>query len=193
MKKIVSSAILMFAAAAEAFSAGGIVRLEMERLKFVSILAEPVSGRCEIVADESGNVRWRVFSPFESLLIVNARGAFRFEKVSGQWRRLESGFAEKTRRIAAEIASIAKGEVPDSYAVRRSERTVVLEPKNPAVARFVKSVRIELGERGNIPQSIEFEEPNGDKTVLKTLSATENPPNANAAFDESDFMGFEKK
>ena len=193
MKKILSAIIFAFVVAAEAFAAGGTVRIEMERLKFVSILAEPVAGRCEIVADEIGNVRWRVFSPFESLLIVNGRGAFRFEKISGQWRKLESGFAEKTRKVAAEIASVAKGEIPESYAVRRDGKTVVLVPKSSAVAKFVKSIRIELGERGNIPQSIEFEEPNGDKTILKTTDAAENPPNAQSAFDESDFLGFEKK
>lgn len=192
MKKILLP-ITLFVAAAEIFAAGGTVCIEMERQKFVSILAEPVVGKCEIVADESGNVRWRVFSPFESLLIVNGRGAFRFEKISGQWRKLESGFAEKVRKIAAEIAAVARGEIPESYAVRRNGKTVVLVPKSSATARFVKSIRIELDGRGNIPRSIEFEEPNGDKTVLKTTAAAENPPNAQAAFDESDFLGFEKK
>lgn len=166
------------------------ILLEIKQEKYVSILVEPVEGKCFIVADKSGNVRWQTESPYESLLISNGRGVFQFEKTTDGWRRLESSFGDRIKRVVDEVRRLAFGDFGDDYTAETSGNIVKLTPKSSALSKIIKEITVTSDEKSRTPKTIEFVEACGDRTLLRILKSKENPANWNSAFDEKDFLKF---
>ena len=184
--------LLLAAASVQALYADSFL-IEMEKIKSVSILTEPVRGKCALAADSEGRARWQIFSPYESITISNERGLFQFEKNAGEWKTIKNPFADKIKKVIGDIKNIVSGKFSNEYEVERSGNSATLLPKDPAARKFISKITVKFAGGSDIPESIEIEEAGGDKTVLKTLRAQKDPAGLSDAFDEKKFLKFPPK
>ena len=171
MRKLFTALILFFAVLKLLASQ---VHLELDTFKHIAIMDSAIKGKAYVFSDEKGNVRWQTALPFESVMISNERGVFQFEKQNGKWRKLDAKFGSTVKRVVDEIRRIVVGNFGDAYDIEKSVDSLVLIPKNSATKTFISKIVVLLRKDSQVPQSIEFIEVSGDKTIMNVVNFSEN-------------------
>lgn len=188
MKKFCISVFFIFVFIAN--SVGQSVAMKFETSKYIEIMESAIKGEAHFFSDEKGNVRWQTISPYESVMLLNSKGVFQFEKQNGNWRKLDSKFGKSVKRIVDEIRKIIVGDFGDSYEVKKIADSVELIPKNSSAKNFISKIKITLKQGTQIPTIIEFVEVSGDRTVMKVAKISQDAKLDESVFDETKIGDF---
>ncbi len=188
MKKFYLSLYFVFVFAANSF--GLTVAMKFETSKYIAIMESAIKGEVCFFSDENGNVRWQTISPYESVMLLNSKGVFQFEKQKGKWRKLDSKFGGTVKRIVDEIRKIIVGDFGDSYEVKKIADSVELIPKNSSAKNFISKIKITLKQSTQIPTIIEFVEVSGDRTVMKVVEISQDAKLDASIFDDTKIGDF---
>lgn len=184
----------LFFACAAAFADGGAYALLFETKKYVSFFDEPIEGKCLLASDASGKVRWQTLAPFVSAMIFDGADSAAFEFDNGKWKRVDMPSSRAVSEIMAGLKGVLSGEkVPDNlFSVsKKSGNEIVLTPKNPLMAKAIKSIKI-TGKPPK-PEIVTIFDASGDRTEMRIKKSSFGSADLTGAFDISNPGSFNCK
>ncbi len=155
----------------------GTLRASFHQIKHVALLREPLVSTGRLLYRRPGRVRWEVVEP-EVLRIdvdggrLRAGSPERMEAVdagaaSSLFRDL-GGLLTATDEFAGARFAIARGSAgPASF---------VLTPRDPATARLLEAVELEIDPEAGVPRRAVLREPGGDRTEIELRDVVRDQP-----------------
>lgn len=188
--------LLLFLACAAAFACGGSSVILFETKKYVSFFDAPIAGKSALASDSEGRVRWQTLEPYVSAMIFDGSEAAAFEFEGGKWRRADMPASRAVAEVMAGLkGAISGGGVPEKVfgVSKTSGDSYALVPKDPAIARAVKSITVKFSAGSREPELVTVHDPSGDRTEMRVVKRAAGDFDISAAFDVSDPSAFDPK
>lgn len=191
--------LLLFAACiacAPACARGGSSVILFETKKYVSFFDAPVAGKSALASDSEGRVRWQTLEPYVSAMIFDGSEAAAFEFEGGKWRRAGMPASRAVAEVMAGLkGAVSGGEISEKFfsVSKTSGDSYTLVPKNPAIARAVKSITVKFAAGSREPELVAIFDPSGDRTEMRVAKRADGDFDISAAFDASDPSAFDPK
>lgn len=188
--------LLLFLACAAAFARGGSSVILFETKKYVSFFDAPIAGKSVLASDSEGRVRWQTLEPYVSAMIFDGSEAAAFEFEGGKWRRADMPASRSVAEVMAGLkGAISGGGVPEKVfgVSKTSGDSYALVPKDPAIARAVKSITVKFSAGSREPELVTVHDPSGDRTEMRVVKRAAGDFDISAAFDVSDPSAFDPK
>jgi len=152
------------------------ISAEFVQAKHLPILARPLVSRGVLYFRKPDSLRWEYRQPVRSIMLMH-KGALRRYRQSGEGLKEESGAGLQAMQfVMAEITDWFKGRFDNSrmFTARlEAGRKIVLRPKDPAFAKVIQKIELQLANQpGVIDFVIIYESPNSftrltfEKTTL---------------------------
>lgn len=149
---------------------------EFEQAKHLPILARPLVSRGVFYFRKPDSLRWEYREPVRSILLLN-KAKLRVYRQSGEGLKEESGAGLQTMQfVMAEITDWFKGRFDNSRIFKArlaAGGKIVLQPKDPAFAKVIQKIELQLaGQPGVIESVVIYESPDSftrltfEKTTL---------------------------
>ena len=150
-----------------------VLRGAFEQRKTIKGFRQPLVSSGEFVVARQRGVLWRTTQPFPSTLVVTPDRVVARQADGSVARRLSAGEEPAVRAIsetlfgvmAADLGALSRRfEVADGELKGRDAWRIVLQPRDPALARWVQRVELE-GDR--LLQVVRLQESGGDATIIR--------------------------
>jgi outer membrane lipoprotein-sorting protein len=147
-------------------------RFSQER--HLSLFQEPLRSEGYFCFRKPGRIRWETTQPYQSILVSDGKAVAQFERVNGQWKRLDLGLADAMQKVVAQIAAVMEGRYTGKqkdYAVSATNDTegvlVTLTPQHPAMRKMMRAIEIHLARDFSGTRRIVLREVDGDFTDIR--------------------------
>lgn len=139
--------------------------------KYLKILAKPMESHGRFVFRAPDSIRWEYMDPIKSVMIMNSGDLGRYSFHKGRWEKDASASVEALRVVVDEIQSWLTGSFKDSKAFSarldtHQKRTVIMEPKQKAMAEIIQRIVLTLGQRPGSIKRVEIIEGPDARTVM---------------------------
>lgn len=150
-----------------------VLRGAFEQRKTIRGFRQPLVSSGEFVVARQRGVLWRTTHPFPSTLVVTPDRVVARQADGSVARRLSAGEEPAVRAIsetlfgvmAADLGTLSRRfEVADGELKGRDGWRIVLQPRDPALARWVQRVELE-GDR--LLHVVRLQESGGDATIIR--------------------------
>ena len=150
-----------------------VLRGAFEQRKTVKGFRQPLVSSGEFVVARQRGVLWRTTQPFASTLVVTPDRVIARQGDGSVARRLSASEEPAVRAIsetlfgvmAADLAALSRRfEVTDGELKGRDGWRIVLQPRDPGLARWVQRVELE-GDR--LLHVVRLQESGGDATIIR--------------------------
>ena len=141
------------------------VRARFRQVKEIALLREPLVSTGRFEFERSRGVRWEVESP-EAMVIEIEGGRLRAGP-PGELHEVEAG---ASGALLGELSGLFTGEAgSDRFSISSGEAAgaIRLEPRDPALARIIAGVELEIDGESATPRSVRIEEVGGDRTRIE--------------------------
>jgi outer membrane lipoprotein-sorting protein len=146
--------------------------------RHLALFAEPVLflGRLTVVRPD--RLRWEFTAPIASVLVLAGEGGLRCDD-SGTARPFSLAADPVMRAVADQLWLWLGGDyrrLAESYRLqRRGEDTLLVEPREEAVAAYLAEVAITFSRGRRQPEEVVISEPGGDLTRISFSALRLNP------------------
>ncbi len=140
--------------------------------KFLKILSTPIESHGRFVFRAPDSIRWEYKDPIKSVMIMNHGALSRYSFHDGKWKKDAAASVEALRVVVDEIQSWLTGNFNKSKAFRAEldsnlKRTVVMEPRQKAMAKIIQRIVLTLDDRPGCISRVEIIEGPDARTVLE--------------------------
>ncbi len=170
-------------------------RLESVFTRFVqerhlSLFQEPLRSEGYLCFQKPGRVRWEITQPYQAILLSDGKGVAQFERVKGQWKKLELGLADAVQNVVAQIGAVMEGRYAGRQRDYRVSATntaegpvVTLTPQQPAMRKMMQAIEIHLAPDLRGPRRVVLREVDGDFTDIRFSEPVAEPALPAGTFD----------
>jgi outer membrane lipoprotein-sorting protein len=145
------------------------VRAEFTQTKRMEILSKPLVSKGKLYFQAPGSLRWEYSSPVWSVLLMHDRSIRRYVKRGDAVVEDSAARLQSMKVVIQEIALWMKGDFDANPAFRaklRPGRTVILEPKEKAMADIIMKIELKLSDTPGVIRSVTIYESEKSYTVL---------------------------
>lgn len=153
--------------------------------KHMKILARPLISRGTFLFKAPDSLRWEYTQPVKSVLMLHKGQTRRYVDKEGVLVEDASAGLHSMQMVVQQITQWLNGrfdENPAFSATLEPGPTIVLTPKDKALARLIQRIEIELSQRPAVIESVTIYESEDSYTRLLFQDVTLNRPLADAAF-----------
>lgn len=151
--------------------------------KHLALFEDVVRSEGLVAYEAPDRLRWEIQTPFRSVLVVAGDQVGKFEAVDGGLQKLELGRAgDVVGAVMGQIRGWFRGnfEAPGGpyrvQAARQPRALVVLQPAEPAMAKGLERIELELTADLAAVATVTIRETGGDFTVMRCTSLLPPPP-----------------
>ncbi len=118
------------------------------------------------------NVRMDTTDPIESVMIVRGKTVAKYEKIKGEWKKLNLGSPEILLMVTEKMSNWMRGKLRDKDSIfdlsayETDRVTIVMTPRSEEFASRISSIEMKLDDKKRV-SSIVIREPNEDYTILE--------------------------
>ena len=160
--------------------------------RHLSLFQDPLRSEGYLCFKRPGCVRWEITQPYQSILISDGRGVAQFERIKGQWKKLELGLAEAMQHVVSQIGAIMAGRYAGKqgdYSVSATQGVegpvVTLTPQQPVLRKMMLAIEIHLAPDCRGTRRILLREVGGDFTDIRFSEQVAGPKLPPETFDRS--------
>ncbi len=160
--------------------------------RHMSLFQEPLRSEGCLCFQKPGRLRWEITQPYELILVSDGKSVAQFERVNGQWKKLELGLAEAMQTVVAQIGAVMEGgyaRQQRDYSVSATNTAdgpvVTLTPRNPAMRKMMQAIEIHLAPDFRGTRRVVLREVDGDFTDIRFSEQVADPPLPPGTFDRS--------
>jgi outer membrane lipoprotein-sorting protein len=145
------------------------VRAEFTQTKRMEILSKPLVSKGKLFFQAPGSMRWEYASPVWSVLLMHDGSVRRYIRRGDAVVEDSAARLQSMRVVIQEIALWMKGDFDANPAFRaelKAGRTILLTPKEKAMADIIKKIELKLSDTPGVIRSVTIYESEKSYTVL---------------------------
>jgi outer membrane lipoprotein-sorting protein len=145
------------------------VQAEFVQTKRMEILSKPLVSKGRLFYQAPASLRWEYASPVWSVLLLHDGSIRRYVRRGDAVAEDSAARLQSMRVVVQEIALWMKGDFDANPAFRaklRPGRTVILEPKEKAMADIIMKIELKLSDTPGVIRSVTIYESEKSYTVL---------------------------
>jgi outer membrane lipoprotein-sorting protein len=153
------------------------VRAEFVQTKRMEILSKPLASKGKLFYQAPGSLRWEYSSPVWSVLLMHDGSIRRYVRRGDTVVEDSAARLQSMRVVIQEIALWMKGNFDANPAFRaelRAGRTIVLTPKEKAMADIIARIELKLSDTPGVIRSVTIYESEKSSTVIAFSGVTLN-------------------
>jgi outer membrane lipoprotein-sorting protein len=153
------------------------VQAEFTQTKRMEILTKPLVSKGKLYFQAPGSLRWEYSSPVWSVLLMHDRSIRRYVKRGDAVVEDSAARLQSMRVVIQEIALWMKGDFDANPAFRaelKAGRTILLTPKEKAMADIIRKIELKLSDTPGVIRSVTIYESEKSYTVLAFNKVTLN-------------------
>ena len=142
--------------------------------RHLSLFNEPLRSEGYLCFQKPGRIRWEVTRPYQSILVSDGAGVAQFERVDGQWKKLDLGLADALQNVVAQIAGVMEGRYAggrSGYAASVTNSAegpvITLVPQNESVRKMMAAIEVHLAADLKSTRRVVLREAGGDYTDIR--------------------------
>jgi|GEM_PF-710165 len=146
--------------------------LEFVQERRLKLFDEPLKTEGAMVMTQSGDMRWETTTPFQSILLGNAKSVAQFEFSKGKWEKLKVGMPQMLKQMLQQMTLMHQGKLEtltNDFALTVSTgavTVVTMTPKNKDISSFIAALEIHLAPDLTATREVVMREPGGDFTRI---------------------------
>jgi outer membrane lipoprotein-sorting protein len=145
------------------------IEAEFTQTKKMEILARPLVSKGKLYFQAPGSLRWEYASPVWSVLLMHGKSIQRYVRRGDAIVQDPSAHLQSMRIVVQEIALWMKGDFDANPAFRaelKAGRTIVLTPKEKAMAGIISKIELKLSQTPGVISSVTIYESEKSRTVI---------------------------
>jgi outer membrane lipoprotein-sorting protein len=163
------------------------IQADFVQEKQLAILARPLISQGHFSFQAPGSLRWEYFSPMHSVLLLHDGKARKFIKKDGEFVEEHSMGLDAMQVVLQEISSWLDGEITDTATFKAEldgTGRILLTPRQPALARIISRIELQLRGKTGLMESVIIYEGPGSQTTMRFSKEELNQPIADSRFRE---------
>ncbi|MBS3754809.1 MAG: outer membrane lipoprotein carrier protein LolA [Desulfobacterales bacterium] len=137
------------------------IQADFTQEKHLEMLEQPLISKGELYFQAPRSLRWEYTQPVRSVLLMHNDEIRRYVRTDSGMEAQKSRSLEAMRVFLGEICMWMQGEFdanPDLEARMKSDRRVVLTPKDPAMAEVIERIELRLTDTPGVIDAVSIHE-----------------------------------
>ena len=165
------------------------IQADFTQEKHLEMLDQPLISKGALYFQAPRSLRWEYSRPVRSVLLMHNDEIRRYVRTDSGMKAQKSRSLEAMRVFLGEICMWMQGEFdanPDLEARMKSDRRVVLTPKDPAMAEVIERIELRLTDTPGVIDAVAIHESSTSYTSIRFHDTKINEGIESAVFQELD-------
>ncbi|MCF8036542.1 MAG: outer membrane lipoprotein carrier protein LolA [Desulfobacteraceae bacterium] len=165
------------------------IQADFTQEKHLEMLDQPLISKGALYFQAPRSLRWEYSRPVRSVLLMHNNEIRRYVRTDSGMKAQKSRSLEAMRVFLGEICMWMQGEFdanPDLEARMKSDRRVVLTPKDPAMAEVIERIELRLTDTPGVIDAVAIHESSTSYTNIRFHDTKINAGIESAVFQELD-------
>ncbi len=165
------------------------IQADFTQEKHLEMLDQPLISKGALYFQAPRSLRWEYTQPVRSVLLMHNDEIRRYVRTDSGMKAQKSRSLEAMRVFLGEICMWMQGEFdanPDLEARMKSNRRVVLTPKDPAMAEVIERIELRLTDTPGVIDAVAIHESSTSYTIIRFHDTKINEGIESAVFQELD-------